>query len=141
LVADEPTSALDVTVKAQIIGLLKKLQEEMGLSILFISHDLSVVRSLTDTVVVMYRGRVVEQAPTAALFADARHPYTRALLDAIPATNPRNRRQRTFIKMGDMDSVTPRLSATTLAGTATPADLPQLVSVAPGHLVEAIVTA
>jgi len=141
LVADEPTSALDVTVKAQIIGLLKKLQEEMGLSILFISHDLSVVRSLTDTVVVMYRGRVVEQAPTAALFADARHPYTRALLDAIPATNPRNRRQRTFIKMGDMDSVTPRLSAATLAGTPTPADLPQLVSVAPGHLVEAIVTA
>ncbi len=130
-----------MTVKAQIIGLLKKLQEEMGLSILFISHDLSVVRSLTDTVVVMYRGRVVEQAPTAALFADARHPYTRALLDAIPATNPRNRRQRTFIKMGDMDSVTPRLSATTLAGTPTPADLPQLVSVAPGHLVEAIVTA
>lgn len=113
----------------------------MGLSILFISHDLSVVRSLTDSVVVMYRGRVVEQAPTASLFADARHPYTRALLDAIPATNPRNRRQRTFIKMGDMDSVTPRLSANTLAGTATPADLPQLVSVAPGHLVEAIVTA
>ena len=92
LVADEPTSALDVTVKAQIIGLLKKLQQEMGLSMLFISHDLSVIRSLTDTVVVMYRGRVVEQAPTATLFATPRHPYTRALLDAIPATNPRERR-------------------------------------------------
>ena len=98
LVADEPTSALDVTVKAQIIGLLKKLQQEMGLSMLFISHDLSVIRSLTDTVVVMYRGRVVEQAPTARLFATPRHPYTRALLDAIPATNPRERRERTFLK-------------------------------------------
>ena len=98
LVADEPTSALDVTVKAQVIGLLKKLQQEMGLSMLFISHDLSVIRSLTDTVVVMYRGRVVEQAPTATLFAKPRHPYTRALLDAIPATNPRERRQRTFLK-------------------------------------------
>ena len=98
LVADEPTSALDVTVKAQVIGLLKKLQQEMGLSMLFISHDLSVIRSLTDTVVVMYRGRVVEQAPTARLFATPRHPYTRALLDAIPATNPRERRERTFLK-------------------------------------------
>jgi len=140
LVADEPTSALDVTVKAQIIGLLKKLQEDMGLSILFISHDLSVVRSLTDTVVVMYRGRVVEQAPTAALFENARHPYTRALLDAIPATNPRLRRQRSFIKTNDMDAATPRLSAASLALSATATDLPQLVSVAPGHLVEAIVT-
>ena len=140
LVADEPTSALDVTVKAQIIGLLKKLQEDMGLSILFISHDLSVVRSLTDTVVVMYRGRVVEQAPTAALFENARHPYTRALLDAIPATNPRLRRQRSFIKTNDMDAATPRLSAASLGLSATATDLPQLVSVAPGHLVEAIVT-
>ncbi len=73
LVADEPTSALDVTVKAQIIGLIKQLQAEMGLSVLFISHDLSTVRSLTDSVVVMYRGRVVEEAPTAA---SSRRPST-----------------------------------------------------------------
>ena len=140
LIADEPTSALDVTVKAQIIGLLKQLQREMGLSILFISHDLSVVRSLTDSVVVMYRGRVVEQAPTAALFASPQHPYTRALLDAIPATNPRHKRHRTFLKAADIEAATPRLSRSTLSDGPAPADLPQLISIAPGHLVEAIVT-
>ncbi len=140
LIADEPTSALDVTVKAQIIGLLKELQRQMGLSMLFISHDLSVVRSLTDTVVVMYRGRVVEQAPTARLFANPQHPYTRALLDAIPATNPRDKRQRTFLKAAQIEAATPRLSRGTISEDLAPADLPQLVSIGPGHLVEAIVT-
>ena len=140
LVADEPTSALDVTVKAQVIGLLKKLQHEMGLSMLFISHDLSVIRSLTDTVVVMYRGRVVEEAPTARLFATPQHPYTRALLDAIPATNPRERRQRIFLKAAEIDEATPRYTSADVAEECLPAGLPQLVSIAPGHRVEAIVT-
>ncbi len=140
LVADEPTSALDVTVKAQVIGLLKKLQQEMGLSMLFISHDLSVIRSLTDTVVVMYRGRVVEQAPTTTLFATPLHPYTRALLDAIPVTNPRERRERTFLKAEQIDQATPRYARVDIAEECIPGDLPQLVSIAPGHRVEAIVT-
>ncbi len=138
LVADEPTSALDVTVKAQIINLLKKLQAELGLSILFISHDLSTVKSLTDSVVVMYRGRVVEEGPTERLFADPQHPYTRALLDAIPATDPRERRVRTFLSADEIKAQTPRF--TVIQTGAAPNAHPQLVTIAPGHRVEAIVT-
>ncbi|WP_449396846.1 ABC transporter ATP-binding protein [Devosia riboflavina] len=138
LVADEPTSALDVTVKAQIINLLKQLQAELGLSILFISHDLSTVKSLTDSVVVMYRGRVVEEAPTERLFAEPQHPYTRALLDAIPATNPREKRLRTFLSADEIKARTPRYTVIQ-TGSAPNAD-PQLVTIAPGHRVEAIVT-
>ncbi|KFL29806.1 hypothetical protein JP75_18560 [Devosia riboflavina] len=138
LVADEPTSALDVTVKAQIINLLKQLQAELGLSILFISHDLSTVKSLTDSVVVMYRGRVVEEAPTERLFAEPQHPYTRALLDAIPATNPREKRLRTFLSADEIKARTPRY--TVIQTGSAPNAAPQLVTIAPGHRVEAIVT-
>ncbi len=88
MVADEPTSALDVSIKAQIINLLMDLQRDMGLSILFISHDLSVVRALTDRVAVMQQGRIVELAPTEQLFATALHPYSRALLGRDPGPEP-----------------------------------------------------
>jgi ABC-type oligopeptide transport system ATPase subunit len=141
LVADEPTSALDVSVKAQIVNLLQDLQADMGLSILFISHDLSVVRSLADEVVVMLRGRVVERAPTDRIFAAARHPYTLALLDAVPVVNPKARRRRSFLNATEIAARTPQLRASDLE-TQPLLDTaePQLVALAGSHFVEAIVT-
>jgi len=140
LVADEPTSALDVSVKAQIVNLLQGLQADIGLSMLFISHDLSVVRSLADEVVVMLRGRVVERAPTDRIFAEARHPYTRTLLDAVPVIDPKARRRRTFMSAEEITSRIPRLKPDEidpqpLLDTADP----QLVALAGSHFVEAIV--
>ena len=99
IVADEPITALDVSIQAQIVNLFKDLQEELGITYLFIAHDLSMVRFLCHRVAVMLRGRIVELAPTQALFENARHPYTRALLSAIPIPDPdveRGRRHLLF---------------------------------------------
>ncbi len=97
LVADEPVSALDLSVQAQVLHLLPDLRRDLGLTMLFISHDLAAVRSLCDRVVVMYLGRVMEEGPTQAVYEAPRHPYTKALLSAMPSLDPARRRTRILL--------------------------------------------
>ena len=101
LIADEPVSALDVSIQSQIINLLAELRVRLGLAMLFISHDLSVIRHVSDRIAVMYLGRIVEIASTADIFERPQHPYARALLSAVPHTDPARRRERILLS-GEM---------------------------------------
>ena len=104
IVADEPVSALDVSIQAQIINLLKDLQKEFGLTILFITHDLSVIKHISNRVAVMYAGKIVEIAPTNKLFDKQYHPYTEALLSAIPIPNPEKEKKPKILE-GEVPSL------------------------------------
>jgi oligopeptide/dipeptide ABC transporter ATP-binding protein len=142
VICDEAVSALDVSIRAQIIDLLIALQREMGLSMMFISHDLAVVREISHRVLVMYLGRVVELADRERLYSDARHPYTRALLSAAPIPDPKVERTRKRLKLaGEPPSPMDPRSALRFLPSRLPADpnapilAPELKEIAPGHLV------
>ena len=124
IVCDEPVSALDVSIQAQILNLLKQLQRDMGLTYIFISHDLSVVKYFSDDIAVMYLGQMVEKAPSDEIFANPVHPYTKSLLSAIPLPDPISEKKRTRMRYDP-------LSAHDYNGT----DQPSLREVAPGHFV------
>ena len=138
LIADEPTTALDVTIAAQILALLRRLQQEEGFSVLLITHDLGVVRRVCDRVAVLYAGRVVETAATATLFAAPQHPYTRGLLAAVPRTAAASGPLRTIPGSvpADLATITgcafaPRCPVATPGCTTTD---PPVVLVGPGHV-------
>jgi oligopeptide/dipeptide ABC transporter ATP-binding protein len=142
VICDEAVSALDVGVRAQIIDLLIALQAEMGLAMVFISHDLAVVREISHRVLVLYLGRVVESATREQIYAGARHPYTQALLSAAPIPDPAIERARARVKLsGEPPSPMDPRAALRFLPSRLPADPrapiapPQLMEVAPGHLV------
>jgi len=103
IIADEPVSALDVSIQAQILNLLKELRDRTGVSYLFISHDFSVVRFLCDSISVMYMGRIVETAPAEEIFRNPQHPYTEALLAAVPVPDPKIQKARHAVLLNDVD--------------------------------------
>jgi oligopeptide/dipeptide ABC transporter ATP-binding protein len=140
VVLDEPTSSVDVSVRAQLLNLFQDLQKEMGLTYLFVSHDLSVIECISHRVGVMYLGKVVEQAPTAEIFAKPLHPYTVALFSSIPIPDPTLKRERVILK-GEVPSPVnpprgcrfhPRCNK---AGEICSREEPQFVDVGNGHLI------
>ena len=140
IVCDEPVSALDVSVQAQIVNLLEELQQSRGIAYLFIAHDLAVVEHISHRVMVMYLGRVVELAEAKALIAASKHPYTQALISAVPETDPVTKRQRIVLKGDvaspiDVPSGCPFHPRCPVAVEQCRHEIPPLREVAPGHYV------
>ena len=138
IVCDEPVSALDVSIQAQILNLLQDLQEKLGLTYMFITHDLSVVNHFSDDIAVMYLGKMVEKAPAEELFTNPLHPYTKALLSAIPVPNLKKRNDRIILK-GEVTSPINLPDECRFAGRCQyacdecRAKAPELVEVSPNH--------
>ncbi|MGB2176666.1 MAG: dipeptide ABC transporter ATP-binding protein [Hyphomonas sp.] len=142
VICDEAVSALDVSVQAQVVDLLIELQKEFGLAMIFISHDLAVVRQISHRVMVLYLGRVVELAGRNAIYTDARHPYTKALIAAVPNADPKSEKSRERLKLsGDLPSPLDSRAALRFMKSKLVDDVdaeqyrPKLVEVSPGHLV------
>jgi oligopeptide/dipeptide ABC transporter ATP-binding protein len=140
VICDEPISALDVSIQGQIVNLLKDLQRRIGLTYLFIAHDLSMVKYISDRVGVMYLGRLVEIAPKKELFENPRHPYTQALLSSIPIPDPRRERERVVLTpRGELPSPMEKIAGCAFrtrcpyATEACASMVPELTPVAPGH--------
>lgn len=140
IVCDEPVSALDVSIQAQILNLMDELQERMGLTYMFITHDLSVVNYFADDIGVMYLGRLIEKAPSRELFANPAHPYTKALLSAIPVPSLHNRKQRIILKGEITSPIDPKpgcrfANRCPYAASRCLEEEPQFKEMEPGHFV------
>ncbi len=140
IVCDEPVSALDVSIQAQILNLMNELQESMGLTYMFITHDLSVVNHFSDDIAVMYLGKLIEKAPSEVLFSNPTHPYTQALLSAIPVPTLGAKKERVLLKGEITSPINPKpvcrfANRCNYATDRCRSEEPQLKEIAPGHFV------
>jgi oligopeptide/dipeptide ABC transporter ATP-binding protein len=142
VICDEAVSALDASIQGQIIGLIRQLQNDFGMSLIFISHDLSVVRQIAHRVMVLYLGRIVELADSDAIYSDPRHPYTKALLSAVPIPDPKLERTKKRVRLtGELPSPLDTRAGLIFMKSKLIDDpdatqyRPKLLEVAPGHLV------